>query len=483
MDIFKKKTKKRNKNQWGNELILDEENEIDNDEIINEDDESEGASLIRKKTPNKARKYRDSPYYGSGTGSYPGSPFLNRNINTPIDNNFDLQSLSSVNQNDGSIFKKFLNTLCEMRPKVNHEQDTQKNTTANNKPFFLSKFFDKYSDYFKALKTLVLVVFCLGCIIIFSIYEDKEDNWTQTVISNLTLNQFKCHSSSQSSKYFKFMLNGPFINQNDISKTDINSGKYVLIDLYAKEAQNGQNSSVFESSWKLLVKIPDTQKSKTKNSLISTDQYSENSILSNVFELPHNFNSDQLDFYISTNIMDYLPFSYNCIQLSGQYEYAIVYSAFLLVFVYALIIFELTHRTLAACLGSLGGISLLALVDMERPSLKTIVTWVEWETILLMFGMMIIVAIFCETGFFDLISVRIFHYSGNRIWIMVGSLCLLSAVLSAFLDNVTTILLLTPITIRLCDVSKLDPKLIIIALVIFSNIGGTSTGNLNKHIP
>jgi hypothetical protein len=479
MEIFLKRNKQRNKNQWGNELILEEENEANNEDIINEDDESEGASLIRKKTQNKARKYRDSPYYGSGTGSFPGSPFLNRNINTPIDSNFDIQSLNSVNQNSGNIFKKILNTLCEMWPKPNlkQTQETQTNKKANNKPSFLTKFFDKYSDYFNALKTLILVIFCLGCIIIFSIYEDKEDNWTQTVVSNLTLNQFKCHSSSHASKYFKFMLNGPFINENDISKTEINSGKYVTIDLYAKGAQNEQNSSVFESSWKLLVKIPDTEKSKSKNDFISSEQYSENSILSNVFKLPQNFNPDQLDFYISTNIMDFLPFNYNCIQLSSQYEYAIAYSAILLVFIYALIIFELTHRTLAACLGALGGISLIALVDMERPSLKTIVTWVEWETLLLMFGMMIIVAIFCETGFFDLISVRIFHYSGNRIWIMVGSLCLLSAVLSAFLDNVTTILLLTPITIRLCDVSKLDPTNIIIALVIFSNIGGTSTGN------
>lgn len=86
-----------------------------------------------------------------------------------------------------------------------------------------------------------------------------------------------------------------------------------------------------------------------------------------------------------------------------------------------------------------------------------------------------IVAVFCETGLFDLIAVRLFHYSGTRIWVMIGSLCLLAATLSAFLDNVTTILLLTPITIRLCEVMKLEPKNIIIGIVIFSNIGGCST--------
>lgn len=132
-------------------------------------------------------------------------------------------------------------------------------------------------------------------------------------------------------------------------------------------------------------------------------------------------------------------------------------------------------RALAAFMGSLGGLALLAMIETEKPALLTIVTWVEWETILLMFGMMVIVGVFCETGLFDLLAFRIFHYSGSRIWVMISSLCLFSALLSAFLDNVTTILLLTPITIRLCEVMGLDARLIIIAEVIFSNIGGVST--------
>jgi Na+/H+ antiporter NhaD/arsenite permease-like protein len=123
----------------------------------------------------------------------------------------------------------------------------------------------------------------------------------------------------------------------------------------------------------------------------------------------------------------------------------------------------------------LGGLALLGMVNFEKPNLEEVVTWIEWETIMLISGMMIIVAVFCETGLFDLIAVRLMHYSGTRTWMMVASLCILSAILSAFLDNVTTILLLTPITIRLCEVMKLDPRNIIIGEVIFSNIGGCST--------
>lgn len=88
---------------------------------------------------------------------------------------------------------------------------------------------------------------------------------------------------------------------------------------------------------------------------------------------------------------------------------------------------------------------------------------------------MLIVALFCETGFFDLVAVRLFHYSDGRIWLMIGLLCFLSAFLSAFLDNVTTVLLLTPVTIRLCEAMHLDPTNVIIGEVIFSNIGGCAT--------
>ena len=150
--------------------------------------------------------------------------------------------------------------------------------------------------------------------------------------------------------------------------------------------------------------------------------------------------------------------TFQCLQLNSSFEYSIAYSVALLIFIYTRIIFELIHWTLAASLEALSGLALICLVDPERPSLETVVTWVEWETILLISGMMVIVAIFCDTGLFDLIAVRLFHYSGTRIWFMIGSLCLLSAVLSAMLDNVTTVLLLTPITIRLCEVMKLDPR-------------------------
>lgn len=58
---------------------------------------------------------------------------------------------------------------------------------------------------------------------------------------------------------------------------------------------------------------------------------------------------------------------------------------------------------------------------------------------------------------------------------MIICLCVFTAVVSSFLDNVTTILLMTPVTIRLCEVLELNPVPVLMITVIYSNIGGTAT--------
>lgn len=103
------------------------------------------------------------------------------------------------------------------------------------------------------------------------------------------------------------------------------------------------------------------------------------------------------------------------------------------------------------------------------------VEWLDVETLTLLFGMMIVVSILCETGLFDYIAVVAYRLAHGEPWPMIIMLCLFTALLSAFLDNVTTMLLMTPITIRLCEIKNIDPKHVLIALVIFSNIGGAAT--------
>ncbi|OQR76347.1 P protein-like [Tropilaelaps mercedesae] len=125
----------------------------------------------------------------------------------------------------------------------------------------------------------------------------------------------------------------------------------------------------------------------------------------------------------------------------------LIMAAFVLVSLYVLIIFELCHRTLAAMLGATAAIACLALIG-DRPTLDKVVSWLDVETLCLLFGMMVLVAILCETGFFDYTAVLAFRVARGKVWPLVTTLCLFTAVISAFLDNVTTILLMTPVTIK-----------------------------------
>ncbi|XP_074256243.1 P protein isoform X1 [Saimiri boliviensis] len=160
--------------------------------------------------------------------------------------------------------------------------------------------------------------------------------------------------------------------------------------------------------------------------------------------------------------------------LPASLEAQVTIATAILAGVYVLIIFEIVHRTLAAMLGSLAALAALAVIG-DRPSLTHVVEWIDFETLALLFGMMILVAIFSETGFFDYCAVKAYQLSRGRVWAMIIMLCLIAAVLSAFLDNVTTMLLFTPVTIRLCEVLNLDPRQVLIAEVIFTNIGGAAT--------
>lgn len=61
--------------------------------------------------------------------------------------------------------------------------------------------------------------------------------------------------------------------------------------------------------------------------------------------------------------------------------------------------------------------------------------------------------------------------TNGRVWPLINCLCIFTAVMSSFLDNVTTVLLMTPVTIRLCEVMELNPVPILMSMIIYSNIG------------
>ncbi len=100
---------------------------------------------------------------------------------------------------------------------------------------------------------------------------------------------------------------------------------------------------------------------------------------------------------------------------------------------------------------------------------------VEYETILLLMAMMLLVNISSQSGIFNWLSTKIAAITkGNPLKIFI-LFSLTTAVLSAFLDNVTTVILIIPITIQLVKGMGKDPKPIVFAEIIFSNIGGALT--------
>jgi len=137
--------------------------------------------------------------------------------------------------------------------------------------------------------------------------------------------------------------------------------------------------------------------------------------------------------------------------------------------VYIIITFELLNKAVAALLG------VMILVILRVLDEHHAVGFIDFETILLLMGMMIIVAVLRRTGVFTLLTVKIAEMTrGNPLKILL-LFSVVTAVLSAFLDNVTTVLIIIPIVIELTVGLGLDPKLFVISQAVISNIGGTAT--------
>ena len=149
-------------------------------------------------------------------------------------------------------------------------------------------------------------------------------------------------------------------------------------------------------------------------------------------------------------------------------------ASLILVAVFGMIATEVVHRTVAAGVGSFLVIGTLAYLG-ERVTIHQVASWLDVDTLVLLFGMMALVGYLARTGVFEYIAARIFARVGRSPGRLVGTLCVAASVLSAFLDNVTVVLLITPITISLCKSMGLPAERVVLAMVFSSNIGGAAT--------
>ncbi|MBA2349380.1 MAG: ArsB/NhaD family transporter [Solirubrobacterales bacterium] len=135
----------------------------------------------------------------------------------------------------------------------------------------------------------------------------------------------------------------------------------------------------------------------------------------------------------------------------------------------ALVASEKVNRTKVA----LGG-AILVLITQTIEQEKAIEA-IDFNTIGLLVGMMLVVKLTEPTGVYTYVAIKAGQLSKGRPWAVVASLAIATAVLSAFLDNLTTVLLMVPITFLLADALDIDPIPLVLIEIIASNIGGTST--------
>jgi Na+/H+ antiporter NhaD/arsenite permease-like protein len=135
----------------------------------------------------------------------------------------------------------------------------------------------------------------------------------------------------------------------------------------------------------------------------------------------------------------------------------------------AVIATERMHRTKVALLGA-ALVVLTQTIDQEEA-----IAAIDFNTIGLLAGMMLMVKLTETTGVYTYLAIRAGQLSKGRPFAVVAWLAITTAVLSAFLDNLTTVLLVVPITFLLADTLDVDPIPLVIIEIIASNIGGTAT--------
>ena len=135
----------------------------------------------------------------------------------------------------------------------------------------------------------------------------------------------------------------------------------------------------------------------------------------------------------------------------------------------AVIAFEWVHRTKAALAGA-GLMVVIGVIDHEGA-----IAAVDWSTLGLLVGMMILVGLTERTGVFTYLALRVAQLSRGRPLRLVFLLSAVTGVLSAFLDNLTAILLIVPITLLIADLLGITAVPLVLVEVLASNIGGTAT--------
>ena len=149
-------------------------------------------------------------------------------------------------------------------------------------------------------------------------------------------------------------------------------------------------------------------------------------------------------------------------------------------FILGIIALERLHNTMAALLGVAIILATTFVGGAINPDLfifdfETALEYVNFDVIFLVMGMMIVIGVIEETGIFQWMAYQSYRLSRGRAWLLVTILMLITSVASALLDNVTTMLLMTPMTIQIALALGVHPLSLLLPEVLASNVGGIST--------
>ncbi len=138
------------------------------------------------------------------------------------------------------------------------------------------------------------------------------------------------------------------------------------------------------------------------------------------------------------------------------------------------------HNTLSALMGAaiiffVSYLGPLVRNDLYIFNFNVAMRYVDWNVVFLIMGMMIVIAVVERTGVFQWMAFMAYKISGGRTWLLLPILMIITGVASAFLDNVTTMLLMTPITVQIALSMGMNPLALLIPEVFASNVVGIST--------
>jgi Na+/H+ antiporter NhaD/arsenite permease-like protein len=145
----------------------------------------------------------------------------------------------------------------------------------------------------------------------------------------------------------------------------------------------------------------------------------------------------------------------------------------LFIVVYGIIVTEKIHKTIISIFGA-SLMIVLGIVTQENAFHSTDLG-IDWNVIFLLVSMMIIINIMKPTGVFEYVAIKCAKVAKGQPFMIMAIFSVVTAVLSAFLDNVTTVLLIAPVTLLICQALELDVVPYLITEALASNIGGTAT--------